>query len=61
MVIVLFLTFRLQSYIVEFAYEIRHESSKTKEALVLIEALAMSLVVVVVNALLRIMVMIVVI
>lgn len=58
MVIVLFFSFRFQYVVVELAYRLRHESSKTGETIAFIEALAMSLLVVVVNALLRLLVIV---
>lgn len=56
MVIVLYFSFRFQYRIIDLAYALRHQSSKSKEAIEFIEALAVSLIVVIVNSLLRLLV-----
>lgn len=56
MILVLFFSFRFQYLIVDIAYKFRHESAQTGKTVAMIEALAMSVVVIIVNSLFRIMV-----
>lgn len=59
MVIVLLFSFRFQYRVVDLAYRLRHEGKKSGEFVAIIESLAMSLIVVIVNSLLRLLVIIV--
>lgn len=56
--VIIVLAFRLQSYFVNYAYELRRQGVKTGKIITILESLSMSGIVVIVNVILRLVVLI---